>query len=211
MTKLLKKVHIVEKESLIVIYRSKYGSTKQYAEWIAKELGCPLCERSTVKAAELSRYDCVVYGGGLYAGGILGVDLVRVRGTKSVCKNLALFTVGLADPATTDYSVILKKNFPQGLPLCAQVFHLRGRIDYKNISLAHRVMMAMMKKMTIGKKAYEELSDEEKLFVDTYGGKVDFVDRATIAPLVSYVRGLGRAVRVSGRQDFHEGKARDFQ
>jgi len=24
----------------IVIYRSKYGSTKQYAEWIAEELGC---------------------------------------------------------------------------------------------------------------------------------------------------------------------------
>ena len=24
----------------IVIYKSKYGSTKDYAKWIAKELGC---------------------------------------------------------------------------------------------------------------------------------------------------------------------------
>jgi hypothetical protein len=136
----------------------------------------------------LGGYDCVIYGGGLYAGGILGVDLVA----KNTCKNLVLFTVGLANPATTDYSAILRKSFPQGLPLHTQVFHLRGGIDYENISLVHRGMMAIMKKMTIGKRAYNKLSDEEKDFVDTYGGKVDFTDKASVAPLVAYVRGLER-------------------
>lgn len=29
----------------VVIYESKYGSTRRYAQWIAKELGCPLFER----------------------------------------------------------------------------------------------------------------------------------------------------------------------
>jgi hypothetical protein len=42
--------------------------------------------------------------------------------------------------------------------------------------------------MTIGKKPYEELKSDEKLLADTYGGKVDFTDRSTIAPLVEFVR-----------------------
>jgi hypothetical protein len=54
----------------------------------------------------------------------------------------------------------------------------------------HRGMMAMMKKMTIGKKPYEELKGDEKLLADTYGGKVDFTDCSTIAPLVKYVQEL---------------------
>jgi hypothetical protein len=48
--------------------------------------------------------------------------------------------------------------------------------------------MAMMKKMTIGKKSYEELKGDEKLLADTYGGMVDFTDRSTIVSLVKYVQ-----------------------
>ena len=28
----------------IVVYKSKYGSTKAYAEWIANELSCDICD-----------------------------------------------------------------------------------------------------------------------------------------------------------------------
>ena len=30
--------------STIVVYKSKYGSTKAYAQWIAEELGCEAVE-----------------------------------------------------------------------------------------------------------------------------------------------------------------------
>jgi len=53
--------------SKIVIYKSRYGSTKAYAKWIAEELGCEAVEAKTVKAEDLERYDTIVYGGGLYA------------------------------------------------------------------------------------------------------------------------------------------------
>ena len=53
---------------IAVIYKSKYGSTKQYAEWIAQALDAPLFEASSVNPAQLAEYDVVVYGGGLYAG-----------------------------------------------------------------------------------------------------------------------------------------------
>lgn len=76
----------------------------------------------------LEDYDVVIYGGGLYASGILGVERV----TKTPCKNLVLFTVGLADSTITDYSLILDKNLPSEIRKNIKVFHFRGGIDYKN-------------------------------------------------------------------------------
>lgn len=63
-----------------------------------------------------------------------------------------------------------------------------GGIDYKKLSIVHRTMMAMMKKMTIGKKSDEELSDEEHVLIDTYGNQVDFTNRQAIQPIVDYIR-----------------------
>ncbi len=123
----------------------------------------------------------MVYGGGLYAGGIEGIGLV----TKNPCRSLIVFTVGLADPAQTSYSAILNKNFTPELLANTKVFPLRGGIDYTRLSIVHKGMMAMMKKMVASKA---EKSAEDQLFLETYGGKVDFTDESTIGPLVQYVR-----------------------
>ncbi|MDR2770413.1 MAG: flavodoxin domain-containing protein, partial [Clostridiales Family XIII bacterium] len=141
----------------VVIYQSHYGRTKQYAEWIAEELGADSIERREASATMLAGYDCAVYGGGLYAGGILGVSFVA----KNPVKNLVVFTVGLADPAVTDYSEIMDRGFPDGAGKPLRVFHLRGGIDYKELSLIHKGMMGMVKK-SAEKKPGAERSDEDK-------------------------------------------------
>ena len=166
-----------------VIYKSKYGSTELYARWIAEELGAPLFEASQVKPALLASWDVVVCGGGLYAGGINGVALV----TKNLCKSLVVFTVGLADPAITDYNEVLKRNFPGEVPANVKVFHLRGGIDYQKLSLAHKGMMAIFRKVT-AKKDPAQLSGEEKAVMETGGESADFTDRDTIAPIVAFVK-----------------------
>lgn len=171
-----------------VIYQSHYGTTRKYAEWIAQALDADLLERSSAKPENLLDYDVIVYGGGLYAGGILGIDLV----TKKPCRNLLVFTVGLADPAGTDYTGILEKNLPPELQSRIRIFHLRGGINYKKLSVVHRGMMAMMKRMVAKKPAHERM-EEDRFFLETYGGEVDFTDQETIRPIVEYVK----AIRVS--------------
>jgi len=173
-------------KKVAVIYSSKYGTTKKYASWISEELDADLLDRSTVRLEQISSYDIVVYGGGLYAGGISGVDLV----TKNPPRKLIIFTVGLANPAGTDYSEILKKNFDPSLLSEIKVFHLRGGIEYKKLGVVHRVMMCMMKKLVIGKKSPDEYTEEDQAFNETYGGKVDFTDRNAIKPIVEYIRTL---------------------
>ena len=169
---------------IAVIYKSHYGTTKRYAEWTAEALDAELLERSSVKPEDLADYDLVVFGGGLYASGILGINLV----TKNPPRELILFTVGLANPEETDYSEILDKNLPAGLRDKVKVFHFRGGIDYKKLNIVHRGLMAMMKKMTIGNKDYAQLNSEERAFADTYGKEVDFTKQNNIIPLIDYIK-----------------------
>jgi menaquinone-dependent protoporphyrinogen IX oxidase len=170
--------------SIAVVYKSTYGSTKQYAEWIAEELNASLFEATSIKPSQMLEFDTVIYGGGLYASGINGVKLV----TKNPCKSLVVFTVGAADPNTTDYSEILSKNFTHEFLSKIKVFHLQGGIDYSKLGVIHKTMMAMLKKMRVDSKPQEQRSDEDAEFLETYGKKFDYTDKAAIKPLVDFVR-----------------------
>jgi len=75
----------------IVIYRSKSGNTRKYAEWIAEELGADLLEASRCGIERISQYDTVVYGGGLYATGINGVKLITNNLRRLKGKKIAVF------------------------------------------------------------------------------------------------------------------------
>lgn len=53
----------------VVIYKSRYGHTEKYAKWLSEKLNADLLfEASQIKGLDFSRYDNIIYGGGLYAG-----------------------------------------------------------------------------------------------------------------------------------------------
>lgn len=170
---------------IVVIYKSKYGTTKRYAQWIAQELDAPIFDSSSIQASQLSNYDIVIYGGGLYANGIDGAKLVA----DNFCKTLVLFTVGLANPQITDYTPILEKAFKPEQLSKMKVFHLRGGVNYNKLSLLHRGMMAALKRKADKITPAQRTSDDVGI-IETYGKEVDFTDRTAIEPLVQYVKAL---------------------
>lgn len=167
---------------IAVIYKSIYGTTKQYSKWIADELNANLFEASSVQPSQLMNYDIIIYGGGLYAGGIAGVKLV----TKNPCKDLVVFTVGLATPEQTDYSGILKKNFTEEQLAKTKIFHFQGGIDYGKLQTIHKAMMGVVKRRCEKSPIHERSNDDQEL-LDTYGKKVDFTNRKSIKPLIEYI------------------------
>ncbi len=170
-----------------VIYKSNYGSTTQYAEAIAKALNCDLIPRTAADTADLTQYDTIIYGGGLYAGGIIGVDIIVKSFDALKGKNLIVFTVGASDPTdTSKYTAIINKAFTPEMKEKIKFFHLRGNLDHPRLNPLHRSMMWMMKKH-IEKKNPQELNEEEQNILDTYGQKVTFVDLSTIRPILDYV------------------------
>lgn len=118
---------------IVVIYKSKYGSTKQYAEQISQELNADVFEQSDVKANDLIKYKTIIFGCGLYASGIIGIDIIKKNFENIKDKNIIVFTVGLADPKNKEQFIpIIEKNFTDEMKDIIKVFHLRGGINYKN-------------------------------------------------------------------------------
>lgn len=172
----------------VVVYKSKYGSTKKYAEWIAKALGADLFDASDINADALQNYDTIIYGGGLYAGGILGLSFIKKAFDKIKNKKIVLFTVGLADPKDkAQFKPIIEKNLTSEMQDCIKIFHLRGAIDYKKINPAYRAAMSLIKRQ-VERKGEKGRSDEDRLFLETYSKTADFTDETSIAPLVDYVK-----------------------
>jgi len=70
-----------------------------------------------------------------------------------------------------------------------KLFHFRGAIDYKNLSLIHKSMMALLKNK-VSKMPEDKMDDEAKMMLETYGQVVDFTDQSSIKPLIEFCNGL---------------------
>ena len=114
----------------IVIYKSKYGSTKEYAQWIAQEIGAEIVDVKNIKADELTKYDTIVFGGGLYAEMIGGINFITKNFDKISDKKIAIFTTGLTPPDCREYydDYVLKKNFKPYMLDKIKVFNFPGKM-----------------------------------------------------------------------------------
>ena len=77
----------------LVLYKSKYGATKKYAQMTAEEFGADLLEIDKWKGAA-EGYDWVVFCGAIYASGISGLKTLKKYCSRMKDIPLAVFCVG---------------------------------------------------------------------------------------------------------------------
>lgn len=178
---------------IAVVYKSQYGYTETYARWIAETLNADLLKTDRIKAGSLQQYDVIIWGGGLYAGGVGGLSLLTKNFDRLKDKALYLFTVGASD--TTDPENI--KHIRSALDSALtpemrgkiKIYHFRGGMKYSEMRFLHKAMMGMMMKM-LRKKPQSELRAEDKQMMNTYGQDVDFTDQKAIDPMIADVKAI---------------------
>ena len=173
--------------STVVVYRSKYGSTKAYAEWISEELGCDIFEYKEVKIDDLLKYDTIIYGGGLYAEVINGVYLLTKNMDKLKGKKIAVYSTGITPLDCREYydKLVVEKNFTPEMMEQIKVFNYMGKMIIEELSLPHRTALKALKALMKNK---ENPSEMEKLLITLCDASGDFTDKAAIKELIEYVR-----------------------
>lgn len=138
----------------IVVYKTKYGSTKTYAEWIAEELSCEAVDVKDTDIQKLSEYDAIIYGGGLYAEVINGVSIITKNLDKLKNKKIAVYTTGITPLDCRAYydTYVVEKNFKEGVPENVKLFNFLGKMKMEELSLVHRTALKSLKKLMQGKK-----------------------------------------------------------
>ena len=169
----------------LIIYGSHYGSTRRYAERLSDRTGVPAIRYR--EASDLSGMARVVYLGGLYAGGVLGLkNTLRAIPATSRCR-LMIVTVGLSDPGEPEnrdhIRASVEKQIPAELLGRTELFHLRGAMDYRTLSAGHRAMMALLYR-SIRNMPPQQRTAEDRALMETYGKRVDFTDFRALEPII---------------------------
>ena len=177
----------------LVIHGSVYGTTRQYAQAIAGRFDLPCRPAAEVGQQELDGCRLLIFGGGLYAGGVAGLRRLLRMLRRPEEKDIVLFTVGIADPAVPENAAHIRRSLerqvPAGILERARVFHLRGGIDYGVLGPVHRAMMAMLCRQ-LRKKDPAQRSSEDQAVLDTYGKAISFFSLDSLGPLEEAVSAL---------------------
>lgn len=172
----------------LIVYGSRYGSSRLYAHKLSAETGIGAVNYE--KVTDLSDIDTVIYVGGLYAGGILGLSKTLAKGRLKKSASLIIVTVGLSDPRDpkTSKNIItsVKRSLPNDLCRRASFFHLRGGIDYSRLSPGHKAMMSLLC-FNLKRRPAGSLSPEDREFLRTYGKSISFMDFSYLEPIIDAV------------------------
>lgn len=169
----------------VVVYKSKTGYVKKYAEWIAEELSADLFEGSQITSDMLMTYDTIIYGGGLYAVGINGVKWITQNFEKLKGKKVVVFASGASTSSEKAVSEVRNKNFTSEQQKFIGFFYLRGGFDYSKLKPFDKVLMTLLKWKL---KRKTDLAPDERGMLAAYTTPVDFTRKKNIDELISYVR-----------------------
>ena len=173
----------------VIIYGSQYGSTYRYAKQLSEQTN--ITAVSYKEAPDLSGMRTIIYMGGLYAGGVLGMAKSLRGFSFQNGQKLIIVTVGLADPDESEnrenIRTSLQKQLSPELIGRAKIFHLRGGIDYQKLSFGHRMMMKLLYQ-SLHKTPLEKQTAENRALIETYGKQVDFTDFGALEPIIQEIQ-----------------------
>jgi menaquinone-dependent protoporphyrinogen IX oxidase len=168
----------------IVVYKSKTGFTKKYAEWIAEELSCDIFDISNVTAKIVTSYSTVIYGGSLHAVGINGVKFITQNLDKLKDKKIVVFATGASPFRKELIDEVINKNFTLDQQKYIRFFYLRGGFDYSKLKTFDKILMTLLKWKLLSKK---KLTPDERGMLASYNKPVDFTIRKNIESIITYV------------------------
>lgn len=174
-------------KSTVVVYQSKSGFTEKYARWIAEDAQADLLEAGAAKLEDLARYDTIVYGGGLYIGGINGVKLITGHMKELESKKLIVFGVGASPCRPNVVEEVRKANFTDEMKGRIHFFLLRGGFDLGKCGLKDKMLMNLLK---IKLEKAPDTDKDAKGMLACYEHPADFTSRDAIKPILDCIKNV---------------------
>lgn len=173
----------------MIVYSSKTGFTKRYAQWLAEALGAEMIPFEEARKKDDSFFadaDAILYGGWSMAGKITNVEWFKgkIPGWKG--KKLALFCVGASPAEIKEVEQLLQNILTEEEKKVAKAFYCQGGLAYEKMSLPCKIMMKVYAGMMKKKK---DATQMEKDMAEMICHSYDISDRKFIEPIVEYIQG----------------------
>ena len=171
----------------LIIYQSKYGSTKKYANWLAELTGFDCIDRAKATLKSTLPYQTVVLCGGVYASGIAGLSFLKKYIEQLKGRKIAVFCVGASpydEKAFRELKAHNLKNELCDIPL----FYGRGAWDMNSMTFKDRTLCKMLQK-ALSKKDPATYEPWMQACMSAVGKTCDWTDKTYLMPVKEYLIG----------------------
>ena len=165
-----------------ILYASFYGSTKEYADELAKRLGTTA---EPIPDADFTPEGPIVVLAPIHGPNNPGASFIRkLPDPLFDAHSVSLVTVGMSlDEVAVDKDFSAKLLGSRADSVTR--FYLPGRMNYSELSAAHAATMAGV----VGAlRLKPRKSANDRMMIDTYNKDVDRVDFTRLAPVEAWVR-----------------------
>lgn len=162
----------------VIIYKGKYGATRQYAEWLAEELHVPVASTEEYNPEELAASNVVIFGSSVYIGQLQIRQWLKEHQQELLNKKIFLFVVcGTPPSELAMLQPYVNSSVPLPLLKHIHIYFLHGRLVYKKLSRMDRFMLRMGSMFTRDPKT-------KKTMLTDY----DDVRKENLFPLITEIR-----------------------
>lgn len=169
----------------LIIYKSKYGATKKYADWLAEETGFDIIEADKAKSDAADNCDTVILAGGIYASGISGLSFLKKNRKRLKNVKLALLCVGASPYDEESFREIREYNL-KGELAGIRCFYARGAWNEDAMTLKDRTLCRMLQK-AVAKQDPSTYQPWQKALMCAVGQKCDWTDKKYLDELIRYI------------------------
>ncbi len=169
----------------IIIYQSKYGATKKYAEWLCRMTGFDCVETPKAWISEVMSYETVLLCGGIYASGIAGLSFLKKNINKLRDKKIAIFCVGASPYDESAFEEIKAHNLTGDLKEIP-LFYGRGAWDENKMKFTDRTLCKMLQK-SVAKRNPDTYEPWMTALMCAAGQSCDWTDEKYLLPLIDYL------------------------
>lgn len=170
----------------IIVYQSKYGATKKYAQWLQDMTGFACIETPKAAINDVLPYETVVLCGGIYASGIAGLSFLKKHISRLKEQKIILLCVGASPYDESALAQIKAHNLKgrlSGLPL----FYGRGAWNESKMKFMDRTLCRLLRK-SVSKKAPDTCEPWMKALMCAAEQACDWTDRRYLLPLLESLK-----------------------
>lgn len=166
-----------------ILYRGKYGSTRQYAEWLGEATGLPVYDVRK-DPPEPRNYDLLILGSSIMVGKPTISKWVKKNQEQLNGRRLLLFSVSGTDPGDPELTDWMKRGLGEELFSQMEYVPLRGRMVLSALPWWSRMLL---KGLTRVMKDPEESRRMAEGF--------DYMDRESLEPIIHWFENQTRPAK----------------
>lgn len=177
----------------LILYVSKTGNTKAYAEAIAEALGTEAYPLKSVKPKKWREYDTIVFGSWIMGGKIQEIDRFFQGWDEISDKNVIVFADGMGMPDAETRRDLITGNLLDLYHI--RFYQLRGSFDYSKLGFFHRTILNLTMKQMANDPSQAATLDVLERFKET---PLVYFDQEKIDYIISVIRNL--AIEVPSKE-----------